>query len=123
VFWAHDSLDDARDLRAAGQLVADLVRQAGEARERAGARRAIVVVDLPLVAGSERDIPTLNFGFLTALRFRGIGGPWQAVRTTPPQMSTDQRVVTGAWLAETRRDSAVLVLDYDAGSGRLVSRP
>ncbi|MBK7644845.1 MAG: hypothetical protein IPJ19_17690 [Planctomycetes bacterium] len=87
--WGHDSLVDLREYRAAGTLQQQVLAQLRAERASAGPGQIIATIDLPDMAGSERDLPLFNWGLEECLRRAGIPGPWVFWRTRAFATGTD----------------------------------
>lgn len=116
------ALDQARDVleyRLAGGVARAIVVGAAEERARVGPDRAIAVVDVPDMAGDERDVPVFNWGFPFAMEREGSPGPWLLLRTRPFHTSTDFRLVAPEDVARLAREGDLPVLVYDSATRRL----
>lgn len=119
--WAIDSFVDAREYRAAGAIVSEVVDGARAARERSGTA-PIAVVDAPDMAGAEEDVPLFNWGLDLVLAAHGIDGPWLLWRTREFRTNSNVERVDADALERAAREGTPRLLVYDAVLQRLVLR-
>lgn len=87
--WSVDSAVDLVEYAHAGRLQRRVLAQLREERAQAPAGRMLAVIDLPDMAGNERDLPLFNWGTEQCVRRAGIPGPWVFWRTRDYATSSD----------------------------------
>lgn len=115
--WAWDTFIDVREYQSAGEETQRILDEAERIRSRVGGE-PIALVDLPDVWGAEHDIPLFNWGTREALARRGVGGPWQLLRTVTFHSSTDFTLTTDAAVAALP-DAGINALVYERATRRL----
>ena len=120
VVWGFDSLVDVREARQSGEIERQVLDQLRLERAAHGAQ-AIVLVDLPDMAGREHDLPLFNWGIEEMLRRAHIDGPWILARTRGFHTNSDVPLVAVGAFEEWRRQG-LFVLEWDGEQGRLVSK-
>jgi len=115
LLWGFDTVRSTLEAREAGHTVARLLEVG--ARERAslpvGCR--LVVADLPLTWGREKDLMVLHWGFSEALSDRGVGGAFdlEYVRTQTFPGETRAKLVAPTELERLRHDPNIVLLEYE----------
>lgn len=118
--WLADSWTDLREQREAGEIVERVVAQCGETRDEVGARRTVVVLELPCGWGREQDVPVFNWGFAEALRRAGVEGRFVPWRTESAGTSTSQKLVEAATLDARLEKMNAVALRFDPETRSLI---
>lgn len=117
--WSIDTLVDCVEYRMAGSLQRRVLAELREERQRAGPGQVIAVIDLPDMAGNERDLPFFNWGQEECVRRAGIPGPWVFWRTRDFATSSDVPRVPPERLEHLRAEGVrALVFDPEADGDR-----
>lgn len=113
--WAFDSVDGALGAKDAGETVERILTTTANACARLPAEKRLVLCDVPLTWGRERDLMVLHWGLPEALAARGAPRAFaiEQIRTRPFPGGTRARLVDPAELARLRQDPAVRFLEYD----------
>lgn len=113
--WSVDTIVDLVEYAHAGRLQARVLAQLREERAAAPAGRLLALIDLPDMAGNERDLPLFNWGAEECVKRAGIPGPWVFWRTRDFATSSDIPRVTRERL-RTLTDEGVRALEFDPDS-------
>ena len=121
-WWAFDTAVDVIEHREAGTIVNRVLNAAEQARSRS-AKGTITLVSPPRRAGSEGDLPVLDFGLREALALTGVPGAFEVLITRGPSWSSAAPTTEphDALVARLRAGSASYVV-FDANNGRVVEQ-
>ena len=114
--WCHDTVRATFAAHQAGRTVARLLDVAADQCARLPTGKRLVVCDLPLTWGRERDLMVFHWGFSEALAERGVRGAFaiDQIRTRAFPGEARARLVDAATVAGLREDQGVVLLEYDS---------